>query len=69
MCFDNVAKRPYAKSCLHHIGRRFLTYKEYFEFGGELADSSSGFDSIQCWKPDVEHNQVRLQFFGFLNRF
>ena len=54
---------------LNHIGRGFLAYKEYFGFGGELADSACGFDSIQRRKPDVEHNQVRLQSFGFLNRF
>ena len=28
-----------------------------------------GFDSIQLRETDVQHNQVRLQFFGLLNGF
>jgi hypothetical protein len=27
------------------------------------------FDSIQLREPDIQHNQVRLQFFGLLNGF
>jgi hypothetical protein len=27
------------------------------------------FDSIQLWETDVQHNQVRLQFFGLLKGF
>jgi len=46
-----------------------LAYQKYLGFGGQLSDSSSRFDSIQGWKPDVEHNQIGLQFFCFVNRF
>jgi transposase len=54
---------------LRHIGRRFLTHEEYFGFGGEPSDSSSGFDSVQTWESNIQQNQVGLQFFGFLNGF
>jgi hypothetical protein len=27
------------------------------------------FDSIQCWEPDVEGNQIRFQYFSFPNSF
>src|SRR5271155_5750323 len=69
MCFNNVAHRPYAESFLRHIGRRFLSHEEYFALRAELADSSSGFDPIECVEPDIEHDQVRLQFFGSTHRF
>jgi hypothetical protein len=46
-----------------------LTHKEDSGLRGELADSSSGFDSAERWQPDIQQNQVRLKFFGFLNRF
>jgi hypothetical protein len=58
-----------AEGFSHRIGRSFLAHEEYFGFGGELADSSSRFDSIQRGQPDVEQNQVWVKFFGFLNRF
>ena len=54
---------------MHDISGRFLAQEKYFGFGRKLADSSSGFDSIQRRKSYVEHDQVRLQFFRFLNRF
>jgi hypothetical protein len=46
MCFDNVALGPQAKSLLHGVNGGFLAQKEYFGPGGELADLSSGCDSI-----------------------
>jgi hypothetical protein len=67
--FHHIAYRPKAKSFFHDFGRGFLAYKNYLGFGGDLADSPSGFDSVQAWKSDVEHNQLRLQFFGFLYCF
>jgi hypothetical protein len=46
-----------------------LTHKEYEGLRGELADSSSRFDSAERWQPDIQQNQVRLKFLGFLNGF
>jgi hypothetical protein len=34
-----------------------------------LSYPPGGFDSIQLWEADVQHNQVRLQFLCFLNGF
>ena len=69
MRLNHVAQCPQGKSLLYHIGRGLLADKKYLGLGGKLADSSSRFDSVQGRKPDVEHNQVRSQFFGFVNRF
>src|ERR1700691_4567134 len=63
MCFYDVAHCPQAECCLRHIDRRFLTHEKYFAFRAELADSSSHFNPIKAGKPDVEHDQVRFQFF------
>ena len=68
MRFKNVAPCSHAESVLHYLGRKLLTQKKYFGVGCQLADSSSGFDSIKFGKTDVEQNQVRLQFFCFVNR-
>jgi hypothetical protein len=56
MGLDDVAICTRAGGFLYHIDRRCLAYKKYFGFGRELADVSSGFDSVQPWKPDVERN-------------
>ena len=69
MQLKNVARAARAQSFLHYIGGRFLTQEEYFALGRQLLNSSSRFDPIQFWEPNVEHYQVRLQFFGFPNRF
>jgi len=53
---DDVAICARAKGFLYHIDRRCLVYKKYRGFGRELSDVSSGFDSVQRWKPDVERN-------------
>jgi len=37
--------------------------------GGELADASSDFDSVQGWEAQIEQNQVGVQFFSLLNAF
>jgi hypothetical protein len=66
---DDIGKCAQAESFLHHSGRRLLAQERYFGVGGELAYLPSGFESIELWKTDVEHNQIRLQFFSFLNRF
>ena len=68
MRFNHVAQRPNAEGFSHNIGRGFLAHEQYFGFGCELANSSSGFDSIQGWKPDVQHDQIGVQFLCFLNR-
>ena len=54
---------------MHYIGGRFLTHENYFGLRYKVPDSSSGFDSIQCWKSDVEQNEIRFQLSRFLNRF
>ena len=69
MFFNYVAQRPYAEGFLHNIGRELLTQEKYLGFGGEFADSLGRFDSIQRWQPDIQENQVGLQFFRFANRF
>jgi len=66
--FNDVAQCTQGESFLYQIGRRFLAHEEYFAFGREFADSSSGFDSVHRGKTDVEQNQVRLQFVRSLKR-
>jgi hypothetical protein len=53
-------------SCTTSAEDSWLTKVSWIQ--GELG-LSSDLDPIQRWKPDVEDNQVRSQFFGFLNRF
>ena len=43
--FEDISLGSRAKGFLHHVGRRFLAYKEYLGIR-ELADLSSEFDSI-----------------------
>ncbi len=43
--------------------------EQYCAFGGGRADLSSGVNSIQRGKADLHHDQVRLEFSRFLNRF
>jgi len=69
MCFNNVASCAQAESFSHHIGRRFLTQEYYVGFRGQLANSPSGFDSVQFWQTDIEQYQIRSQFFSLSNRF
>jgi hypothetical protein len=65
----NVARSSRTKRFSHHIDGRFLAYKKHFGFWEELVDSPSGLHTIQGWKPDVEQNQIWVQFFGFPNGF
>ena len=69
LCLRNVAPCSQAKGCLHQLWGRFLRHEDYLGFRCEFANLSSGFDSIQRWESDIEENQVRLQFFSFLNCF
>jgi hypothetical protein len=65
----NVARSSRTQRFSHHIDGRFLAYKKHLGFWEELVDSPSGLHTIQGWKPDVEHNQIGLQLFGFPNGF
>ncbi len=68
MCLHHVARRPQVESFLHNISRRFLTQEDNSGLWGEFADLASGCDTVQVWEPDIEHNQVRFQLTGFLDR-
>jgi hypothetical protein len=67
MGFHKVAQRPQAESFLRYIDGRPLTHEEYFALRAGLPDLSSHFYSIEGGKADVEHNQGRFQFFGFMD--
>jgi len=69
LVFYNVAPRAQANGQLHHVRRRFLSQEDDFSFRDKLADLSSCFDSVQTWEANVQHNQIRSQFYCFLNRF
>ena len=69
MRFNNIAQDPQAENLLHYLGGGFLSENEYFGSGRELADASSDLDSIQGWKANIQHDQVRLELFGFANCF
>jgi len=62
--FPNVA--PQTESFLYDLSRRFLSYEDYFGFRIKFAKLSSGLDPIHFRESDVQQNQVRFQFFGFV---
>jgi hypothetical protein len=66
---DQRSPTPQAESFLRYVDGRPLTHEEYFALRARLPDLSSHFYSIEGGKTDVEHNQVRFQFFGFMDRF
>ncbi len=55
--------------CPHDIRIILLAQKNYFRFGGDLPNFLGGSNPIQLWKPDVQQNQVRLQFLRLQNSF
>lgn len=67
--FYNVALCAQAKGHLHHVRRRFLSQEDDFRTRDKFADLSSCFDSVQAWEANVQHNQIRSQFYRLLNRF
>ena len=67
ICFDHVTLSS-AKRLLHHSGRRLLTYEKYLRARGVFPYLSRRFNAIESRKPDVQQNQVGLQFPGPLNR-
>jgi hypothetical protein len=69
LVFYNVAPRAQAKGHLHHVRRRFLSQEDDFRVRDKFADLSSCFDSVQTWEANVQHNQIRSQFYRLLNRF
>jgi len=67
--FYNVCPRPQVKSFLYDVGRRLLTQEDYFGFRGKFPNLPCSTDSIQGGESDVKQDQIRFQFFRFLNCF
>jgi len=67
--FQNVCRRPQAKSFLYNVGGRLLTQEDDFGFRGKFPNLPRGLDSIQGGESDVKQYQIRLQFCRLLNRF
>jgi hypothetical protein len=65
----NVTQSAGCQCGPHDVWIIVLTQENYFRTWGESPDSPGSFDSIQFWETEVQHNQVRLQFFGLLNGF
>ena len=63
--FHDIPQRAQTESFFHHIGGGFLSHKDYFGFRRESANFPGGLESIQTGEPDVQQDQVRMQFFRF----
>jgi hypothetical protein len=66
---QNVTMSARGESRLRYLGIEHLTHEEYFGIGSDLANVSSGSNSIQLGESDVQQNQIRLQIVRFQNRF
>src|SRR6476646_9373637 len=61
---DDIAAGARAQGIFCDVARTVFAHEEDFGFGGNFSDSPGNFNSIYCWKSDVEQNQIWLQFFG-----
>src|SRR5262249_42469846 len=57
-----------AQDRLCHICTVVLSCKQYLRLGHHFAYSLGHFEAIQFGKANVKHDQIRLEFVGFLNR-
>lgn len=69
VCFNDVAQCTHGKRLLHHFCRGLLGQKNDSCLSADLADLSSNIQTIYSWKPDVEKNDIWLQYRGLLHSF
>ena len=67
----NFTTRPKAPTLIASCkisGPWYEVKNRILETGAILRICPSGFHTVEIWKPDVQQNQVGLQFFTLLNR-
>ena len=67
--FNDVPARAVAQRFLRYFMRTVLADEEDLGGRGDLSDSMSGFNPVECRKANIQKDQVRLQLLGLLNGF
>src|ERR1700758_781462 len=67
ICLENVSLCTIAQCCAYDIWISLLSHEEYRSIWNECGDSFGSFDTVQSRQPNVEQNQIWLQFLGLLN--
>jgi hypothetical protein len=69
MRLEYVAACARTQGFSRNVSGTVFANEEYFGSRGNFSDSASGFNPVQNWKPDVEQDQVWLQFLRLFNGF